>query len=193
MVIGVTGKYCAGKNLVTSVLEERGFEVIDVDALGHEALIRKKEEIVEQFGRGILADDGSIDRKKLGERVFADPAERSALEALVHPWMKEQVRKEIERTGLEGRRIINAALLYYMNLHPLCDLVFWVRAPLATRFLRAMKRDGLSWFQVLRRFCSQSKLSAQSGENDVDIYYIDNSRGAERVRRQVDRVLAKLE
>jgi hypothetical protein len=66
MLIGISGKYCAGKNAVAAILEKRGFFLIDADKLGHEALSRKKGRIVERFGKGILRPDGSVDRKRLG-------------------------------------------------------------------------------------------------------------------------------
>jgi len=192
MVIGVTGKYCAGKNAVTRILEEKGFEVIDVDKLGHEALVYRQEDIVARFGRDILTPDNRIDRKKLGTKVFGRPGELLALEQIVHPWMKEQVNTGINQSENSRDKVINAALLFYLDLHHLCDVVFLVRASLVRRFFRAIRRDNLSWISVIKRFCSQTKLSAQYEENDVDIYYIDNSRGIEGVARQVDRVLASL-
>ena len=192
MVIGVTGKYCAGKNVVTGILRDKGFEVIDVDSLGHEALENKKDDIASRFGSEVLDADKRIDRKALGSRVFGDRKELDALEGIVHPWMKERVRREISSAGNDRNWVVNAALLFYMDLHPLCDAVIWVKSSLPRRLARALKRDRLSLGEVLKRFYSQRKLSAQSSENDVDIYYIDNSRDFDNVLRGVDRVVARL-
>jgi hypothetical protein len=70
MLIGLTGKYCAGKNHVAALLEARGFEVLDVDKLGHKATEDQKEAIVGLFGPGVLRQDGAVDRRVLGELTF---------------------------------------------------------------------------------------------------------------------------
>jgi len=174
VVIGVTGKYCVGKNLVSDVLSSSGFHVIDVDRLGHTALIEQKEGVIQQFGPAIVGADGEIDRHALGRIVFADQHALRKLEETIHPAMIRAVRREIERE-VGGNCVVNAAILFRMGLHALCDRVIWVEAPLGTRIRRALRRDALSLPQVIRRIWSQRKLSPQPFQNLVDIYNVRNS------------------
>lgn len=184
MVVGVTGKYCAGKNAVSQILEGQGYRPIDVDRLGHRALEEKRERVIERFGAGIVDADGRIDRRALGAIVFADPKALRTLEETIHPAMVGYVREEIE--GGEGRGfVINAAILFHMGLHPLCDRILWVDAPFFLRLRRALRRDKLPVHQILRRMWSQRKLSPQPYRNLVDIYTVRNSGNIQKLSASV--------
>ncbi|MFO7850550.1 MAG: dephospho-CoA kinase [Spirochaetia bacterium] len=98
IIIGLTGKSCSGKDEAARILSERGWEIIDVDGLGHQALVQRKEELVRHFGERILDSKGTVDRRVLGEIVFADSSELRALEAIVHPEMRQRV-KDIIASG----------------------------------------------------------------------------------------------
>lgn len=174
MVVGVTGKYCAGKNAVSAILGERGYLLIDVDKLGHRALEEQKERVVERFGRSILDAEGRIDRRALGRIVFGRPGELRALEGIIHPAMVGMAAEQA-RGAPGGRAVINAAILFQMGLDRLCDRVLWVSAPLVVRLIRGKRRDGLPLLQVARRIWAQRKLSPQSFHNRVDIYTVRNS------------------
>lgn len=176
MVVGVAGKYCAGKSTVSEILEDHGYYAIDVDSLGHEALRRKQAEIVARFGREIVAGDESIDRKRLGRIVFADAESRRALEAIVHPEMRQMVREQIDAARPDPV-VINAAILFEMGLAELCDVVLWVTAPFLTRLRRARRRDKLPLLQLLSRFHAQREMAPQSSGQNVDIQIVRNSSG----------------
>ena len=103
MVVGVTGNYCSGKDVACEEFRTAGFTVIDVDKLGHEALVAKRDQVVEAFGEHIL-DDGNISRKKLGALVFGDGEKRKRLERIVHPWMIQRVRRLVSSPGLTQAR-----------------------------------------------------------------------------------------
>lgn len=180
MIVGITGKYCAGKNAAGRVLASRGFDVIDVDKLGHAAVEERKTEIVERFGAGVLGADGRIDRRSLGRRVFRDSTSLADLEAIVHPAMIAAVERHIASRP-ESDVAINAAILLKLNLHRLCDLVLWIEAPFLRRLVRALRRDHLSLPQVLRRMWAQRKLSPQHFGNSVDIYTVKNRGNEQRL------------
>jgi len=204
MVIGITGKYCSGKNRVAEILARRGFQVIDVDRLGHDALVEKRESVVERFGSAVLTSEGRIDRRRLGAVVFADAGERAALEAIVHPVMVAEVERLVGRrtgshrdgvasAGASSRFAVNAALLFPMGLHRLCDVVLYVSAPLPARIWRALRRDRLSLLQVARRIWSQRQLFPQSLRETVDIEVVRNSGAPQRLEVQLLRILARFE
>jgi dephospho-CoA kinase len=99
-VIGLTGGIGSGKSTVAAMLAELGAEVIDTDKVGHEAYRPGTEgfrQVTEAFGRDIVAPDGTIDRRALAAKVFADPAELRRLNAIVHPLIGLAVRDWLVR------------------------------------------------------------------------------------------------
>ncbi|HEQ71841.1 MAG TPA: dephospho-CoA kinase [Spirochaetia bacterium] len=187
MVIGVTGKYGAGKDAVTRILVGKGFTEINLDAIGHRVLEEKKKEAAAAFGDCILDEHGSVSRRRLGQIVFRDRAARSQLEALLHPRMKEIVRERLESGW--GHMVINAALLFSMGLAELADAVICVTAPFPVRFFRARARDKLGFFRLLDRFRSQGEIIPQTTPHTVDIYYVTNARSIGRLECATDRLL----
>jgi len=187
IIWGVAGKYCSGKNIVVNILKSCGFKEIDVDQLGHQVLEEQKTRVAEHFGRKILAENGEIDRRKLGRVVFTDPAELRVLEGILHPVMVERVEEQVK--GTEELLVINAALLCYMGLHSLCDLVICVKANPLVRYLRARKRDGLSIPATFSRIFAQKRICSKSNGLAVDIYYIRNNHGFFRVEEEIRAIL----
>ena len=157
MIVGLTGGYCAGKDVVARVLAGRGFSVIDVDALGHDALREKEAEVIAAFGPSVRTATG-IDRKALGRIVFSDAAALARLESVVHPVMVRDVKKMI--AAMSGDVLINAAILHHMGLHTLCHAVICVRAPRVARVFRAMRRDRLTFRAAWARIRAQKDVCA---------------------------------
>lgn len=188
MVVGVSGRYCAGKSELSGVLVEQGYQRIDVDRIGHEALRSERGRVVDAFGKQILSE-GEIDRRALGRIVFGDEKARRRLEEIVHPVMRRWVAEEATRAGEAGvRLVIDAALLFYMGLHRSCDLVLWVEAPFLLRLFRALRRDKLSVPLLLSRFKAQRHITPQPYLHDVDIRRVNNWGSRARLYRQVAEV-----
>ncbi|MBN2553578.1 MAG: dephospho-CoA kinase [Spirochaetales bacterium] len=188
-MLGVTGKYCSGKNALVSFLKQRGFSEIDVDGVGHRILAvpEVKARLRLRFGAGIFEPEGAIDRAALGRRVFRDPRELRELETIVHPPMIAEVEASLKR--LSGPVVINAAVLFRMGLQRLCQAVVCVRAPLIQRLKRARSRDGASLIRMIRRLRSQRGICPKYNENGVDIYYVDNDRGLDHLHAQILEIL----
>ncbi|GHV94211.1 dephospho-CoA kinase [Spirochaetia bacterium] len=195
MLIGLTGTYCAGKNHVAALLEQRGLPVLDVDKLGHVAIEAEKAAIFFRFGRELQKPDGTVDRRLLGRKVFGKPEELAALEAIVHPGANRLTDEWI--AARNGKTcIINAALLHRSTTFEQLDRIILVTAPFFTRLLRARKRDGLSLFVLLKRFISQKDFTTQYFMRKADIYRVEN-RGLSDSRRlkaklesQIDAILS---
>jgi dephospho-CoA kinase len=185
MVIGVTGGYCSGKNTAARLLVERGFALIDVDALGHRALEAKTDEVAARFGGDVLID-GRVDRKVLGRIVFSDGQAKADLERIVHPWMVRRVRALVGETG---RSVINAALLIEMCLHVLCDLVIGIETERDRAIQRAQRRDGLSRADAASRLDSQIPVKAKLHLVDI---LIENNGTLNSFERRVAKVLDSL-
>jgi dephospho-CoA kinase len=201
-IIGLTGPYCAGKNHIAGLLEKRGLAVLDVDKLGHRAIIEEKAAIVSRFGEDILGPGGEPDRRRLGARVFGRPGELAALEAIVHPAANRLTLRWLEERE-DRPRVINAALLHKSSAFGLLDAVILVKAPWFTRLLRAKKRDKLPWPAIIRRFRSQRGFFSPYGDKKpggiADIHVIDN-RGrpvfctrplTDTLERRIDEILAR--
>ena len=142
MIIGLTGKSCAGKDEVASILSSFGYYVIDEDKLGHEALRANRDSLISEFGEGILSY-GEVDMKKLGSIVFSDPLKLKKLEAISHPWMINETKRlarEAEKKGLIV--VINAAILARLSLDKISDAIIFVDAPFSIRAKRAELRNG---------------------------------------------------
>jgi dephospho-CoA kinase len=194
IVLGITGGYCAGKDVVCSLLSSRGFYEIDEDHIGHLALEYKIEEITSAFGDSVLSVDGAVDRRALGKKVFNNPTDLESLEGIVHPWMVEETRKQIVSSDGE-LLLINAAILFHMGLHVLCDAVVEVTAPTLVRAFRGLRRDKIGLWQVLKRIQSQmSDKNPQHFLNErgasVDIVRVSNGGNKRALSRQVERVLS---
>ena len=175
-IIGLTGTYCAGKNYVAKILEKRGLRVLDVDKLGHKVIETEKDRLLARFGEDILGEDGLIDRKLLGEKVFGKPGELAALEEIIHPAVNQETLAWIDSLKRKAC-VINAALLHRSSAFELLDSIIIVEAPVYIRLLRARKRDKLPWPVILKRFQSQNEFKPQYFKGKTDIYRVSNPSG----------------
>ena len=192
MVLGLTGKYCSGKNLAARVFARRDWYELDMDRFGHDALKVRLDEIVQVFGSGILSYDGSINRKQLGSIVFSSKKQLLLLESIIHPEMIDRCRKEI-KNNFNKNIVINAAILHHMKLNLLCDSVLWVESPLFTRLKRGISRDNLSFLSIVKRIYGQRKLDAKYWREDVDIYSMQNSGTRISLETEVNFLIDKFE
>ena len=188
MVIGVAGKTCSGKNTVVKPLEKMGFCHVDVDRLGHIALENQKEKVFEAFGQGIRNQDGSVNRRALGVIVFSSPEEKKKLESIVHP---EMVRMVEDIIAEQQNVVINAAILFEMGLDKLCDIIFWVDAPVIVRFFRGLKRGGATPWGLFKRIWAQRKMNPNNFSTDADIFTISNIGSSEKTAEKIVKILEK--
>ncbi len=183
MVIGLTGKICAGKNQYAELFAEGGVPVVDVDLLGHQVRNEQCAPIIACFGDEVVRD-GEIDRALLGRRVFGDPAALRALEAIVHPAMVERCKAIIAESDAKVV-VLNAALLFRMGLVDLCDRVLFIKAPLLMRYLRCRRRQGLSWSAFWARNRAQKDVKIQPIRAKVEVKVFHNGRSRRIIHRQV--------
>lgn len=195
MVLGLTGGYCAGKNAVASMLEERGFLCIDIDKLGHEALSLEEsmEAIAWRFGPSVLRADGSLDRKALGALVFDDEEGLADLEAIVHPAVYRLLRPRLDAALEAGREVcVNAALLYRMPDVSRCDAIIEVDAPLRVRVARGEARDGISAREIKARIRRQEGLWRLRKASGRPVYHLGNDGNMEILAARLEDILAAL-
>ncbi len=173
-VIGLTGGIGSGKSTVSNFLAGLGAVVLDADKVGHEAFNPDTalwHEIVAAFGKQVLAPDGNIDRKKLGEIVFGNPEALAQLNRIMHPRMYEMVKSRLEEYRRQGVEVVvlEAPLLLEANWTPLVDEVWVTVAPESTVVKRLKDRMGLSKAQSLARIRSQLSPAERAKHADVVI------------------------
>ncbi|WMJ70292.1 dephospho-CoA kinase [Stenotrophomonas sp. 24(2023)] len=161
-VVGLTGGIAAGKSEVTRRFEALGVVVADADlaaravvAAGSPALAR----IAERFGAGMLLADGQLDRARLRAHVFADPAERAALEAITHPAIREQMQQQCMQAS-SPYAIAAIPLLTEVGgrqAYPWLDRILVVDAPEAVQHARLMQRDGIDAALAERMIAAQAR------------------------------------
>ena len=148
--------------------------------------MEQREALISTFGATICAPDGSIDRATLGKIVFADPKARIQLENITHPIMRRTVTTLIAESTTP-HIVINAALLFYMHLHPLCHTILWVTAHWYLRVVRALARDHLSIVRIIQRLRSQRRLVPHILPHNADIYVVRNNSSNAVLQRRLER------
>ncbi len=159
-VIGLTGGIGSGKSTVSKLVEEMGAVILDADKVGHEAYTPDSQtwrEVVAAFGDEIVAEDRSIDRRKLGAIVFADPAALERLNGIMHPRMFDMMKLKLDALREQGTKIVvlEAAILIEANWTPLADEVWVTVASEPVVVARVKERTGLPEEQIRSRIRSQ--------------------------------------
>jgi len=190
--IGLTGGIGAGKSTIARMFQELGVSFHDADLLGRELILPGTagvRAILERFPACASAP-GVLDRTRLGELVFGDPAARQWLESFLHPAIRDEF---IARVSAAPRRfpfclLEGAVLLESQSAFELAGLIV-VFAPLATRRLRLERRGGLPAEQI------QARLASQWPQHEKMLrahLLIDNGGDLARARSQVQAVFAAL-
>lgn len=192
MNIGLTGGIATGKSTVSSMLTAKGALLVDADAIAREVMLPGHPvlaEVTAHFGQDILLENGTLDRKKLGEIVFRDPAQREALNRITHPAIRREIR---DRTAVYERdypdRLVVAdipLLLEAREHYPYLEQIAVVYVPKQLQLRRLMERDALTEEQAAARLNSQMDIEEKRRLADI---VIDNSGTPDETRLQVDRL-----
>jgi dephospho-CoA kinase len=190
-VFGLTGGFASGKSAVAARFQARGVPVLDADQLARDVVTPGSEglrAVAQAFGEDLVDSSGSLDRKELGSRIFADPEARRRLEAILHPriqgLMKER-KGELEAKG-ELVACYEAPLLVEVGIADELRPLVVVTAPAREQLRRGKARDGLGDAAVRARLLSQLPLERKVAVADV---VIDNSGSFEELTRQADAAL----
>ena len=192
--VGLTGGLASGKSFVGQALKDLGCHLIQADELGHEVLMpgaEAYEAVVREFGTGVLAQDGTVDRSRLAAEVFGSPERLAKLNSLVHPPVirrEEEILKDLERRDPGGIVVMEAAILIETGSYKRFDKIIVVVATPAQQVERAMGR-GLSREEALARIGRQMPLEEKRKYAD---YVIDTSGRKEDTLRQAGEVYRAL-
>lgn len=193
-LIGVTGGIAAGKTTVTRLLLELGGAVIDADLLAREVTATGSAalaQIAASFGDEVIAGDGSLNRARLAQIVFDDPAARRRLEAITHPAIASAARQRAAALGAQGHSVVfyEAALLVETGRHNELDGLVVVTAEERQRVERLMTRSGLTREEAQKRLAAQLPQAVKVQAAD---FVIDNSGALEQTRAQVEALWEQL-
>lgn len=163
MVVGLTGGIASGKSTVARLLGELGARVVDADQLARRVVESGSpalREIVAAFGPEVVAPDGALDRKRLGERVFSDEEARRRLEQITHPRIAAAFAAEVMRAAADGVEVLvyEAALLVESGAHEAVERLVVVAAPPAVQIQRVGARDGLDEAAARLRLDAQASM-----------------------------------
>lgn len=187
--IGLTGGIASGKSTISKILKKLGAKIIDADAEAKGALKPNAEPwnmLIKEFGKEILKDDNTIDRRKLGNIVFANKDKLDKLNCIVHPFVIEQIKGKIKKIEDKGRYravVLDAPLLIETNLHHLVDEVWVVNVDRETQISRLMDRDKFTLEQA------ENRINAQLSQKDRLRYataVIDNRGSKRNTKEQVN-------
>lgn len=185
---GLTGGIATGKSTVARLLQSRGFPVIDADQIAHQLTEKNQpgyQKIIKDFGRDILDKDQNIDRKKLAQIIFNDPAEKGKLESILHPLIQQQVKSL--KADYESQNFpmcfYDVPLLFEKELESQFDAVILVYTQPEIQIQRLMTRNQLTLVEAQARIKNQSPMPDKIKKSQ---FCLDNSTNIQDLETQVD-------
>jgi dephospho-CoA kinase len=193
--VGLTGGLACGKTFVGEALAALGCHVLQADQLGHSVLLPGGEAyapVVREFGPGILAANGEIDRRALAEQVFGSAERLALLNSLVHPPVLRHEEAWLERVAVSDPRaiaVIEAAIVIEIGIQQRFDKLIVAVCEEEQQIERSMKRDGVAREQVQARLSRQMPLYEKRKFAD---FIVDTSGTKEETLRQTRAVYESL-
>jgi dephospho-CoA kinase len=192
-LIGLTGGIGSGKSTVAEMIRARGVPVLDADRIAREIVAPGTPALAEIAAAwpAVVAPDGTLDRRRLGQIVFADPEARRRLEAITHPRIAARAAAEARALEAAGHRLAfyEAALLVETGRHREFDGLVVVTADEAAQLERVRARDGLPEAEARARIRAQLPLAEKV---EAASHVVDNSRDLAATQAQVDALLRAL-
>ena len=193
--VGLTGGIASGKSTVSKIFASLGAKVIDADEVAREVLLPGKPawtRLRQAFGQEYFHPDGTLKRKQLRKLVFADPAKRSQLNAIVHPEVMKEINRRSEILSSSAQTevlLVDVPLLVEAGVAHRFDQVVVVYAKESVQIMRLMQRDGLSREEARQALSVQIDLQEKAKEAD---FVIDNSGTPGETQSQVEKVWQEL-
>lgn len=193
-VLGITGGLATGKSAVTQMLRERGVTVFNADEAARATLsMPVLQAIAKALGAEMLRPDNSLDRARLGKRIFNDENARERLNRITHPPILRLLRAQIESASADlpsGALIaVEVPLLYETELSGWFDSVLVVSAPETIQVARLKARNRLDEAEAKRRIAAQLPIQEKAARAD---YVIVNAGTREQLAQAVDALLSRI-
>jgi dephospho-CoA kinase len=193
-IIGLAGGIGSGKSFVAALFADEGCLVLDADASVRAAYLDPaiRAALKQWWGDAAFLPDGSVNRRAIAERVFADPTERAKLEQLIHPFVAADRDRSMQQRAHDPRVkafVWDVPLLFETGLYKSCDVVVFVDAPLSERAARVARTRHWPPGELQRRENSQYPLDKK---RRMSHYVIGNTADAGAARQQVRDVLSRI-
>ena len=175
--IGLTGGIASGKSTASAILRGWGACIIDADAIAH-GLMEPGAPLYDayraHFGEGVILSDGHLNRRRIGQIAFANPAEKRWLDETAHPVIRRAIEQELKRAEAAGEPavILDIPLLFETDWQAHVDESWLIDIPESLQLMRLQSRNGYSREEAKRRIAAQMPLSEKRRLADV---IIDNS------------------
>jgi len=195
LTIGLTGGIASGKSTVSMEFEKLGALIIDADQIARELIHPHKpvwRKIIAHFGTEIQREDLTIDRFRLGEKVFGNETQRAVLNKMIHPEIRREIDRRVKEIGKEHPGavvLVDAALLIETGTFKEMDKIIVVSASKRNQIRRLMDRNSLSEEAAKARTRAQMPLEEKRRYAD---YVINTDGSTDETRRQVRKIHAKL-
>lgn len=191
VIIGLTGGIASGKSTVAHMFQEKNIPVIDADEIAREVVAPGEPTLInitKAFGTEVLHDDGTLNRQKLGEIIFADEDKRQQLNNLIHPAIREQMLEQ--RDDYIAKKVpavvLDIPLLFESELTHFVEKILVVYVDETTQLKRLLNRNELSKNEAKQRIASQLPLKDKVERADA---VIDNNGSVEQSAEQLDEIL----
>ena len=194
LVLGLTGNIGCGKSSVSTIFMENNIKVVDADIVARQIFDDKNllNEVFSTFGESIKNQDGSLNRKALGNIVFNDDEKLIALNNLTHPKIKQKILSKVEEYKNQGEKIvvIDAALLIEDDYIPYIQKLILITCRKEIQINRIIARDNCTKEEAISRINSQ--MSQEEKVKFAD-YIIDNSNSFEELQKKVLELISVLQ
>lgn len=174
MLFGLTGGVGMGKSTAGKLLEEQGIAVVDTDVIARQVVEPGEpalEEIRRQFGDSVLKSDGSLDREEMARVVFSDGKARAALEAILHPRIRDSWQNLVKKWASEGRpqAVVTIPLLFETDSADLFDFTVCLACSSESQTQRLQQRNW-NLDQIRQRIASQWPIHKKIALSDFVIW-----------------------
>ena len=187
--IAIVGNIASGKSTVENVLQKKGYKVFDSDIIAHEVLDDLSEKILEAFKDYDISEDGKISRQKLGALVFNDKNLKEKLENIIHPEIKDRLKKIFEENKLEKYIFVSIPLLFEVGWRNLFDKILFIYTEDKIRLNRLMQRNNFTKDEALARIKSQLP---QEEKVKVSDFIINNNHSIDVLQKYIERFIIQL-
>ena len=191
LVVGLTGGIASGKSTAAAFFRARGVPVIDADQVARDVVAPGTPglaAVADAFGSDVLQADGTLDRRRMREIVFADPTERRRLEAILHPLIRDEIRARLDQVRGPYCILDVPLLVESPALRALAHRVLVIDVPAELQVVRLMQRDGMTAAQCEAMLAAQASRERRlEGADDV----VDNAGDMTALQRQLESMHAR--
>lgn len=194
-VLGITGGICSGKSTVSRLIRNRGIPMIDADVLGHQTYLPGTDcfkSLTSHFGSGIVAEDGTINRKALGFIVFSDKSKMDELNSIVWPEIRKLLQVELENYRSQGVNlvVVEAAVMIEAGWYDLMNEVWVAHVHENVAIHRLMVRNALTEEQARQRV--EAQISVDERRKYASVLIDNTNRSIEQLEATVNQLLLEL-